>query len=363
MRLYSKALIGGVIAVAACGCSQTESPAIPTLDIAANINCADKGTLNDIFDLKGIFKPELTDSTLLSYANIRGVYEDHIYVQEDNRLMVFNMADGKCVSSIDRTGQGPEDYVMLYFAYPSPENGDWVAWDIREKKIVRYKPNGQFVGAYPADIECICPDGKNRWAGQKNVIEGENQMIYIYDDNFTLTDSIETPLQRYFMTVNRIYPFNGQPVLPAADTLYMVTPQNKFVPAIAFSLGSYLSPNYKENEFDKMIAERNKYIAYDFIGEGELAGIVYQFNDRMTLQFYSLADNAMVFSDSTPKTEFFEGFPFSTDSKTYKVAPIMAQQPADNTFFFQVVPELTDDEESNPTILMLKLKPQYCTTD
>ena len=357
MKQCLKVLIGGALAAMACACSKPESPEIPTLNIAANINCENKGSLNDIFDFKGILEPELTDSTLLSYADVRGIYGDNIYIQEDNRLMVFNMADGKCVSSIDRTGQGPEDYVMLYFAYPSPGNGDWVAWDIRDHKIVRYKPDGEFAGAYPADIECICPDGNNRWAAQKNVAEGENQVIYIYDDNFVLTDSIETPLKRYFMTVNRIFPFNEQPSLPAGDTLYVVTLQNKFTPAVAFSLGSYLSPNYKENEFDKMIAERNKYIYYSFVGAGKVAGIIYQFDNKRTLQFYSLADNSLLFSLSAPADEFFEGFTFDAGGMTYKVVPV-EHQPSDDTFFFRLADDDTD-AESNPKIMMLKLKAQY----
>lgn len=358
MVKYSEILIGAVLTVVAYACSQTGTHEIPTLDIVANIDCADKGTLNDIFDFKGIIKPELTDSTLLSYANVRGVYGDNIYIQEDNLLMIFNMADGKCVSSIDRTGQGPKDYVMLHFAYPSPANGDWVAWDIRGRKIVRYQADGRFVGAYPADIDCICPDGKNRWAAQKNVVEGETQMIYIYDDNFNITDSIQTSLIRSFMKPNTLYPFNGEPSLLAADTLYRVSPENKFTPVIAFSLGNYLSPDYKENQFDKLLAERNNYINYNFFGDGKVGCIYYSFNDKMTLQFYSLEDGNLLLSKIASQEQFFEGIDFNADGMTYKVT-LMEQNPSDNTFFFMIIPDLADGGETNPTILMLKLKAQY----
>lgn len=294
---------------------------------------------------------------MLSYTNVRGVYGDNIYLQEDNRLMVFNLTDGRCVSSFNRTGQGPEDYNMLYFAYVSAENGDWLAFDLRGHKLMRYTSTGKFVASYPINSEGICPDGKSKWAGQKDVAEGENQVIYIFDDNFNLTDSITTDFTRYFMISNTLFPFNGQPTLAVADTLYMVTPDNTMVPAIAFTLGKYLSPNYKEHEFDKMLAERSNYISYSTLGGRKLTGVIYRFDEKNTLQFYSLNDNSLVFSKSVPKNDF-GGFPFTADGVTYNVAPTIGQ-PTDDILYFTAIPDNQEDEEDNATILMLRIKAQY----
>lgn len=356
MRKYFRPALATVIAIAAAACSSEKQHEIPTLDIAGNIG-ANYATLNDVFDFAGVLHPELTDSTMLSYTNVRGVYGDNIYLQEDNRLMVFSLKDGRCVSSFDRTGQGPEDYNMLYFAYVSEENGDWMAFDLRGHKLMRYTPTGKFVGAYPINSEGICPDGKSKWAGQKDVVEGEKQVIYIYDDNFILTDSIVTPFPRYFMVSNTLFPFNGQPTLEVADTLYMVTLDNKISPTIAFNLGAYLSPDYKEDEFDKMLAERDKYISYRILGGRKLAGVLYTLGDNKTLQFYSLKDNSLLFSKSVPSKDI-AGITFTAEGVTYNIAPTIGQ-PTDDILYVTAIPENQEDEEDNPTILMLKIKPEY----
>lgn len=352
---YARILSAAALVVAAAACSTVKKPEIPTLDIAANIDCADKGSLNEIFEFKTMIRPELTDSTILSYANVRGVIGNTIYMQENNRLMTFNMKTGRCISSFDHTGSGPEEYNMLDLAFPAPENGDWVSYDIRDHKIVRYTADGRFVGAYPASIDCICPDG-DKWAAQKTVSEGYNQVLYIYDNRFRAIDTIQTHLPRYYLTPNTLDTFNGQPVMHAQDTLFTVTSDNRFVPEIAFNLANYSMPYYKEYEFDKMMSERWHYLKFDFNGLGKLAGISYQSNDKVTLQFYSLTDNSLIFSASVFPAHF-NGFPYIVNGTKYNIVPM--GQPTKDMVFATVSSEQLENPEGNPAIIMLKPKAKY----
>ncbi len=343
------------LVAAATACSSEKQPEIPTLDIATNIGCADKGSLNDIFDFGGMIRPELTDSTLLSYANVRGVRGTTIYMQENNRLMTFNMKDGRCLSSFDHTGTGEEDYNMLGLAFPAPENGDWVAYDTSNKKIVRYRADGKFVGAYEASLGAICPDG-DKWVGQKSVPEEYNQVIYVYDDNFLTIDTIQTHLPRYYMPPSILDTFNGRPVMKAQDTLFMVTPDNRFVPEIAFSLANYSMPYYKEDEFEKMMAERWHYLKFDFNGLGKLAGISYQFSGTVTLQFYSLTDCTLLYSANVFPAHF-TGFPYIVNGTKYNIVPM--GQPTDDMVFATISASQLENPEDNPAILILKPKAKF----
>lgn len=355
IRRYGKWLSAVTIVIAGAACDKVRQPEIPTLEVAVNIDSPDKGTLNDIFEFRGIIRPELTDSTILSYANVRGVRGDIIYIQENNRLMTFNMKTGRCVSSFDHTGPGAEEYNILSPAFPSEVNGDWVAYDVSGQKIVRYTQEGKFIGSYPAAIDCLCPD-QEKWVGQKNVAEGYNQVIYLYDDRFELTDTIQTHLPRYLLTPNTLETFNGRPVMKAQDTLFTVTADNSFVPVIAFNLANYSMPYFKEDEFEKMMLTRWHYLKFDFNGVGRLAGISYQFNEKVTLQFYSLNDNSLIYSASVFPAHF-NGFPYIANGTKYNIVPM--GQPTKEMVFASVSSDQLDDTKGNPAIILLKPKAKY----
>ena len=352
-KLLSAAAIAGV-----CGaCSSPVPPSLTTIDIAAYVEVPDKGTLDEIFEFASMIRPEATDTTLLSYVNVRGLVANRIYVQEDNRLMTFDATDGRCIASFDHTGDAADEYRMLGIAFVSPENGDWVAYDTHGKKIVRYTVSGNFVGAYPANIEYLSSDG-DKWVAQKKVAEGENEIIYIYDDNFNLTDSIATGITHYNMEPHAFDTFDGYPAMKASDTLYTITPDNTLLPTVAFHLGSYLMPHYRQEEFHKMMSERYKHLTFEFYGAAGLGALNYRFNEKVMLQFYSLSDGTLIFSDSQFPA-YFKGFPFTIDGKEMYVVP--TGEPTADSFFFMITSSQFEDTEDNPAILRLKIKYPYST--
>ncbi len=348
----------GIISLAVCSCSAGSYSDMPTLDIASNVDCEDRGNLNDIFDLYALVYPEFTDSTLLAYPDVKGIYGNTVYVQQDNRLMTFDISTGKSLSSFDHGGQGPEDYIMLSSAFPSKENGDWIGYDLHGKKLVHYTVDGKFLGSCHADLNSFAPSGKN-YAGQKYMEDGYDQIIYIYNDKFQLYDSIQTHKQRSAILNNLLLEdFNNLAAFRATDTLYIVSLDNRITPAVAFNLKQYAPPCYKMEESEKYFAERSKYLYYVFHGAEDIGYVFYRFDDKNTLQYYSLLDNSLLFSCSVPSEKLpeFQGFAFVIDGKEYYVTPLGENPVASGMFCFQIDSSQFGNEDDNPAILILKPK-------
>ncbi|MDE6265465.1 MAG: 6-bladed beta-propeller [Paramuribaculum sp.] len=356
---YSAKAVAAIgVSIAMFACSSEQLLNVPTLDIAANIDCADTGTLNDIFEMHALVHPELTDSTLLAYPEIRGVYGNTLYMQQDNSLMTFDISTGKSLSSFDRRGLGPEDYILLYSAFPSRESGDWVGYDLQGMKLVRYTAEGKFLDSCHARFSSLSPSGNN-FAGQKFMRDGEEQMFYIYSDKLQPVDSISTHKQRSIILNNMLLEeFNGLAAFRATDTLYAISPDNRIMPAVAFTLNQYATPYYKLEESKKYFAEQKNYIYYSFHGAGNIGCVFYQFNDNNILQYYSLTDNSLLFSACIPmeKLPDFLGFPFIIDGNKYFVKPLGENPVSDGMFCFIIDSEEFGDSEENPAILLLKPK-------
>lgn len=345
--------------LAACSSGNSDN-AIVTIDIAGNVGTSDKGSLNDFFEFESLIRPELTDTTLLAYAPVHGRHGNRLYIQEDDdHLYTFDATTGKSLSSFSRKGNGPEDWNLLYFAYPA-KNGDWVAYDLRGQKILRYTADGGFIGKYPAHICNICPNDDG-WAAPKEVADGEDQVIYLYDDNFTLKDSIPTHITRHYMVSNNMEPFEGRASMIADDTLYVVnavSDSHTFAPQMAFNLGQYRCTYNTEEEFDKLIAERHRFIWYEAKTIGNFVAVDYRFEKKNTLQIYDRNNGALLYSctvDPEDKTGVTHGgFPYDIDGQTYGITPMGIA--SDGSIFFTIFTEQFDEEEGNPAILTLRPK-------
>lgn len=342
-----------VVAVMA-SCSGSVDSGLTTIDIAANVGCADKGSLNDFFDVTAVVHPEFTDSSMIQYPGVMGTFGDRIYILDNNRLMTFSMADGRCLSSFDHTGNGPGEYIMLYFCYPSPDNGDWIAFDMRSNRILHYTPEGVHLASYPANIGNICPNG-NGWAGPEDVPDGANQVVYLYNEKMELTDSIATTIPRHYLKSNLFEPYLGSASLVAGDTLYCVTDDRRFLPTMAFNLGQYAKPIYTEDEVDRMIEEMSKYINFNFEGVEGLASIAYKYDKKLTLQLYDTADGSLLYSEICDVSSGYSsaGFKLEVDGETVLVGPTGIA--TDDSLFFMSNPN-EGDEDVNPTIYRLTVK-------
>ncbi len=345
-------LLTATAILVACSTDEKER-GIVTIDLAANVGTPDKGSLNDILELESLIHPELTDSSLLSYGPVHGIHGNRLYIQEDDdHLYTFDATNGKSMSAFSHKGSGPEDWNLLLFAYPA-KNGDWVTYDLRGQKILRYTADGDFVGKYTARICNICPDGDG-WAAPKEVPDGANQVIYLYDDNFNLTDSIPTHVTRRYMVSNNMEPTEGRASMLIYDTLYVVNDSHKFAPELAFTLGEYHCPYNTEADFDKLIAERHRFIWYEARVESDIVVVDYRLEKKNTMQIYDRNNGALLYSCTVnPEvTTGVAGFPYEINGKQYGITPMGVT--AGGSFFFIITPDQFGEEEGNPAILRLR---------
>lgn len=348
--------------LAACS-SGSGSSDIVTIDLAANVGAADTGSSEEIMKVESIITPALTDSTMMNFPKICGAAGSNLYLMQQSRagtnLMVFNANTGECISSFDKTGNGPGEYRTVYNAYRSPDSGSWVVFDINVEKVYTYSIAGSFITSFDlTTAESIAPLG-NGWLGENRRENDIPKVFYRFNSRFAVTDSIITN-QRWHVTregvssVTRLQPAGKDLVYwHENDTLYSIPAHGDIKAEVAFNLGRYKMPLFDSYETER--AERHKYITYFAFATDNAVIVYYMHNDNVYAQIYAKADGALRYAVTLSKESY--GFPLVVDGTTYHGIPSYLN--TDGSVIFTVLAEemaaVSGNEEANPGFIKARI--------
>ena len=139
------AVAGVAMSVILFGCGSSDS-GLPVMDLEADMSVENTQNPETVANFRIVVHPEVTDSTLIQYLNLVDIIDGRFYIASNN-LMVFGN-DGKCVSSFNHVGPGPEEYGQWDGALVDPASGDWIMTPSNMQPILkRYTQYGAFVEA------------------------------------------------------------------------------------------------------------------------------------------------------------------------------------------------------------------------
>ncbi|GEM_PF-2186942 len=339
--ILSIAIAAATVAASCSGPSSSVRPEVVGIDLRSNINIPDMGDLDSVFVIEDMIEPELTDSTMLKYAEVRGCRDNDLYIQEGNRLMIFDAADGRCLSSFDHSGEGPGEYLMLYKAWMSPSTGNWVGSDLSRGKILNYSPDGAPEGELKVkSLSGIAPEG-DFWLA---LTESSGHIaVKSYDSDLNFIDSISTSITPDQYRAQYLFPVNGHTGMIQRDTIFLVDADARTVtPYIALNLGD-ITPSQEPKpgrlHYDTMIADNKLIIGYYYDG-------------RNAFQIYDVNNGSLLYSrtcdsETTPAMELNAG------DKRVKAIP---NATIADRIYFTMIADDDDDDDRNPTLIRCRMR-------
>lgn len=344
--------------------------------ISVDWNKLDVLSADNIEDL--FFVPlETSDESLLGNGIEICVFDSLIYLRSDamDRLIIYDM-DGKIQKTIDRKGEGPEEYIGLR-NFTVNENGIFI-YDAAKRSIVQYTKDGVFkkslrFSTYPGDYAFPYKDKYVGYTSKPSegkrafsIYNTDGEFINDYFDNkgYTLDTSIHqtVPLSCdssgcfiSFLFDNSVYYYNG-------DTI---------VEKYKFDFGDYnMTDSRKEyylthfwDGFDKRNPDNCIYGIDNIVKNGDWVYLFFNrmFSSRLFLnskngKMLTTANTDLFFANMGSRL-FINGDYFVSTVSASDVVFFQERDPnKDPNPYVKQLREINITEEDNPVLCFFKLK-------
>lgn len=362
-KRYITGLAAAAMVAILGACSGESQSEIVTLDIAGNLQCEDTGDISDLLHPEWVLMPEVTDSTLLSFPQVVGYDGNVVYLRQRNRMLRYDGTTGQCLSSFDRSGEGPGYYMPdLLDAYKVPGNTDWMVYEYNSMMRYIFSAGGDFESeTNTGDKVTILPCGDG-WLTLNDRYAATKVFKHLSPD-FQFVDSIVAPFPVHIMTEGISHSprlsVAGRDVIfleedAPADTLFAIGGKGGLKPLAAINLGNLKMPHF--DSYETYQKQRDNYLTYNITVVGDLAVVNYSYNDRITAQIYSLDNGRLLFSSTSDSPDAY-GLPIEIEGQ--KVYGIPMPFNGEKSLYLLVRSEfaarITGDEECNPMIVKLTL--------
>lgn len=344
-------------------CSGGATNDIVTIDIAGHLQCENTGDLSQLLNVEWTLLPELTDSTLLSWPMVVGAEGDVVYLNDETRMLRYDSKTGRCLASFDNSGEGPGHYLPhLLYAYKVPTGSDWMVYEYNSMMRYIFTPDGAPVSETNTGKKVTilpCGDG---WLTLNDRFAA-NKVFTRLSPDFQVIDSIVAPFPVHVMkegiSISPRLSVASKDVIfleedAPADTLFAIGATGAMRPLAAIELGNLKMPHF--DSYETYRKERNKYLTYNIIVAGKYAVASYRFDDKNTMQIFSLSDGRLLYSITSDSDDTY-GLPLEIYGQTVYGIP-MSFNGADSLYLIvrsEFTSLLTGDEESNPMIVKVRL--------
>lgn len=360
--------VAGAVACAAMsvvlfGCSGSDS-VLPVMNLEADMSAENTQNPESVANFKIVLHPEATDTSLISRLFLSDIIDGKFYINSDNK-MVFD-SEGRCLSSFNHVGPGPEEYARWDGALVDRTSGEWIITSSNMQPILkRYTQYGAFLGTdtiLPVQNLQHLNDG---WIATNNELRCADLTLYYLDNDFNLIDSMATPFK------NRSYPTPGgtmglqsyvnsnghRAYILRSDTVYDITDAHVApVPVAVASFGNKTVPD----SFDKELEQDwyKKYIEPYYYYGSDYVLVWYLHEDRFAMRVYNFKTGELVLALSNDLNADAPGFAIDYEGTTlYAGMPMYVK---DNTFYLSIsdsqMIDLTGDENANPAVFAIEIK-------
>lgn len=351
-------------------CSHSEKPttsSLITIDLEKQIEAQPTGL--ERVKARFVVQPAFTDSSMLETGStaLRAVHNGCLMLTNKESMMTIDEADGHCIYSFSRLGQGPGEYSWLSpYTYVGAD-GNWNT--VNSNGVNVYTPTGDFVVWHEIDsLREFAPLPGGYWAVLMKEFD-KPHTIYIYDAQWKPVKQLpSTAVSRHYTMTDGLRvteiadlchssSFAG---IMQGDTLMAIVPEAEALEPIAcITRGIYNKPKeYKD--FEDLTNKSAKRLSVITFPVGKYLMVQSSMCDKAWLQFYDMADGSLVYSNSGTRNldNGSISFPIEIDGTTY-LCNITAC--VDGSTLYLVTDsdfmiELTDDEDANPAFIALTLK-------
>lgn len=291
-------VIAAAAAVAAltASCSDRVKTAdIPVIDIAAHIGDDECDNISGRIKIVNLFRPEFTDSTMLTYPDIACKTDDRIYLYNYRTMFEFEYPSGRPVRVIDHRGNGPGEYTDIFGVIFDPDSSQWTVID-NENRLITYNADGSHLRTVTNDsIDYIFRSGNGNIIAAKNMFDratmsiNRDKVYYEYTPDMKLVGNyaLKTKRWRYLGAtyIDEVLPADGQIYINDGDTICRIDQAaGTLSPVIAINYGDYGTDWSELSTGEEVDAAKARYF-YPFLP---------QFNSRYLFAVYGTEANHQI---------------------------------------------------------------------
>lgn len=358
---YFYSFICSLLLLSACSGEKASDEKISTLYIGGSTRHYDGDYTSEackpLFKNPKVLKLETNEKCLLGgFISVVDITPKYVIIGDRDKIHFFDAKSGAYLSKIDRRGDGPEEYSNAYTRYFDREKE--VISIATGKKIKSYKPDGTFVNEIPNDsLSNFTGVADGYWGVYEREYQKEH-IVAFFDRNwkkkrsfFPDADADSASSHTYFIPQFR--EINNKVFFMRQDTLY-TNKKDELVPALAIDQGNLKMPDDVLADFNRFIAEGQKYIQADkcfIVGNYAFYNFVWEKGMHYTLWniktgellMHSKSGYDMPFDDKTTIKSFVASI---IDNKVYALLPVdkLAKYGLAN-----------DEDDFNPWVLSLDL--------
>jgi hypothetical protein len=349
-------------------CNHTEKSPHIVIDLENTITKkgSDELKLNDISEKIRLIPIETNDSTLLSAVHIiAGTTEERVIIYDKQTVYFINKEDGKVLSTINRYGEGPEEYGLIMDVCLDKQKNTLYIYDPTKKSAKEYTVSGEFVKSIKNDsigIFRILNDG--HFAVSFPPYLNKDFALGIYDNSWNLLrKGIPKKKDRNFAMLyfDNIVEFNNEYYykLTFSDTLYRISLEFD-EPYLIVSKGKYKLPEELAASLSELDKHGDKYVQQDY---GYLISNyyfqTYYYDRKAYYEIWNTENSALIYKSTYGQEGGIKGIPIVIEGKEICVWPGYVS--GDFLYCFiededavSLVPSLPSD--TNPIILEVKIK-------
>ena len=236
-----------LMALALASCSKPASE-ILTIDVAelASAPAEDSFSWEDIASVDGFFELDPGHTLILGgYLFYEDYADGHLLIGDPQNKTILSVDEsGRIVSTVSRSGNGPQEYLGMSSCYFLPD-GNIALRDATKNKEFVYRPDGTFVSS--ADSfgydGYVFSDGSRALMEMKNMEDKDKRQFRVYSaqGDTLLAGPVVDPGQKIFVLNGGHFMADGPDACwfcyMDSDTLYHVRTQ-AYSPAVIFTHGS-----------------------------------------------------------------------------------------------------------------------------
>lgn len=340
------------------GCSHSDVATLPTIDLTS---IESTGNFSDVFEVTAFLSPAVTDSTMIGYAGLCGVAGDTVYLNDNDRFMAFDLTGGNCLASFCHRGEGPEEFIAGWYVWCTPGSDGWTVLDVRTRRILSYTLGGAFISSMPNDSIALLMPLADGWVGEAMFVEGEPKRFFTYTAALQPEGTIVAPVAfRSMDQGNTIaetdFTVSGrETTVLENDTLWSLAAPSSMRPVVAFDCGDLKMPSFPT--YQEMRRERPHYITYRVLPLADHLIVTSYLEDNVTMSLFRRSDMSLIYSSVMPIAEGT----VTIDHNGHSLAATLLDFSDGKNVYLTVkaenMAELTGDDECNPAIVRLRIRP------
>lgn len=321
--------------------------------------------------------PEATQESMFAYISKAYIYQSNILIfdkKNQDKILVFNLNDGKFIRSIGRQGRGANEYISLGNFTLDKARGEVLILDEFSKKVLIYDAgSGQFKSMFRLEFTArnieYLDENTLAYAGG-----GRNQ------DRLRLTDRagketgswIPSNEKNWIVPLNSFSKGTGDEIIfrtYLSDTLYTVTPQGPVVSRFvdfgdgSFKWKEFMSyPESERQDIEKYLekyrtnikyySETDNHIWFIFSDKGAPCCAIYNKETSVVYCYSMFTPNDVVFDKYAPLISASDENYFIGQNDAYSICDNMEQSNMSDVDIPDNIRNLSPYD--NPVLTLLK---------